>query len=743
MAKPFKNNVNHSWPTAQVVFVKKFQANKAQTDVTDLVGVASNVGDVKEIKNLRISRTVKNSPGTFSLTIIDNANKFTVPDYADTEIHALNKGSKRATLNISTQTQQKTKTVTQPTGSSNPQDYKSFQWSTPQYSIEETSVASSYGYTDFNGWSKDINIAIESLAGNDIGERYVTQSIRGRQTNNIAERWAVDLEGNTVIVSSSESDETSLLKTLYGATTGQALNSTFVINMMLFSVVSPKSKNKNDAPKKNFKVVGVQNKAFDTLYKDINEQGQVPGVYQRGKCSISPMDRVVIFLPETYPTGKEVRLVRAFTGVVSTVQQGYSENQNTVEVKGEDITKYLQLSVVNVNPALPLDAVTIIDQDPQDYLTIFSNIFRGMSIPDIIKILLLGNNPNDNTSGRITGVGVYRLAGTPTQTDITYNANKGVYERTGKRTSGDASHTVTADFRQVLGDLFTQSTVHILNPFTDAAKLKGYAAYRLQLQSSWSFQQADFKTRRDLIYQSSEEIGFVFYADRNGELWFRQPYFDNSHILCAKNPKIYIIDNKDIISFGFIEDDSHVYSSVYVTTEPDFGAETTTSLGFYTASYRDDNTVLKYGQRIFVGSNPVIRTGNKQNIQLYAKSLLQRLLAGKYQGEITIPGRVELDPGFPIFIPIRNMIYYAETVDCSLDFAGQYTTTIGLSYGRKPWEYLPELFTFAQEDEVYQTDGQFYDDTIQWNTGTVLPSTTPSPLTQQTKNLPVTGNPNK
>lgn len=740
MSTPLNHIVNHFWPQALVIFVKRFQANKTSTDINDLIGVASNVGNIKEIKSVRISRTIKNSPGTFSLTIVDTANKFIIPDNAEKEIDALYRSSKRATLKIQNTSGIKRRTVESPKSSDSPQDYLN-KVNETTYGVEETDVANSYGFKNFKDWLEGINIAVESLEGNDMGERYITQTIRSRSTNNIAERWAVDIEGNTIIVSSSESDENNLIKELTSNSNSIQVNEFTIAKKSLLNVPAT-VKNRNGV-QKNYKIIGVKNRVFDTKWKDVNEQSNVPGIYNKGKCAISPMDRVVIFLPERYQTGREVRLVKAFTGVVSTVQQGYSENQNLIEVKGEDITKYLQISVVNVNPALPLDAITVIDQNPQDYQTIFTNIFRGMSIPNIVKSLLLGSDPSDNTAGRITGVGVYRLAGTPTSTDITYNADKGVYERIDKRNKGDGNHTVTADFRQVLGELFSQSTVHILNPFTDAAKLKGYSAYRLQLQSSWSHQQADFKTRRDLIYQSAEEIGFVFYADRNGELWFRQPYFDNSHIVCAKNPNVYIIKNEEIISFGFIEDDSHIYSSVYVTTEPDLGGESLSSIGFYTASWRDDNTVLKYGQRIFVGSNPVIRTGTKESIQLYAKSLLQRILAGKYQGEITIPGRVELDPGYPIYIPIRNMMYYIETIDWALDYAGQYTTTLGLSFGRKPWEHLSELFTFSPEDEVYQTDGQLYDDTIEFNTGTVLPPITKTSISQQTKNLPIIDNPNK
>jgi len=119
---------------------------------------------------------------------------------------------------------------------------------------------------------------------------------------------------------------------------------------------------------------------------------------------------------------------------------------------------------------------------------------------------------------------------------------------------------------------------------------------------------------------------------------------------------------------------------------------------------------MKYGQRFFTASNPIINTKSNrdQSLIAYAKSLLQRLLAGKYQGQVTITGRAELDPGRPVYIPIINRVYYVETVDHELTFGNQFTTTLSLSYGRKPWEYLPELMTFSANDEVYMTDAAIY-----------------------------------
>jgi hypothetical protein len=119
---------------------------------------------------------------------------------------------------------------------------------------------------------------------------------------------------------------------------------------------------------------------------------------------------------------------------------------------------------------------------------------------------------------------------------------------------------------------------------------------------------------------------------------------------------------------------------------------------------------MKYGQRFFTASNPIINTKDRREKSLiaYGKSLLQRLLASKYQGQVTITGRPEINQGRPVYIPILNRIYYVETVEHELTFGNQFITTLSLSYGRKPWEYLPELMSFSAQDEVYMTDASLY-----------------------------------
>jgi spore germination protein YaaH len=73
------------------------------------------------------------------------------------------------------------------------------------------------------------------------------------------------------------------------------------------------------------------------------------------------------------------------------------------------------------------------------------------------------------------------------------------------------------------------------------------------------------------------------------------------------------------------------------------------------------------------------------------------LLADRLQGQITITGRPELDPGYPVVVPFGNRVYFAETVENSLQINNEYSTTISLSHGHKPWDFVPEFMTYGHD----------------------------------------------
>ena len=690
------NRITNYYPNAMLVFVSGFQGSakvqstKVLSNYSDkspdayIVSNLSKKGDDKGklIQSLSVELTVRNNPGTFSATIFHPYEQLMQADDPINEISTLykyshNKQIREASTNSPKGATEKRVTVA---NSKEPGNY--------------------YEYQNYEEWLNEDNIILEETT---TSSRFPLMKYI---INSVTTYWTFDFEGNVFKIPStinlSTTNDKSILKLNYTGEKG-AGSKNFVLHKQL------------------------TNSLFVTNYKDTTNQGSDKNIFQHGRCRIKPMDRVMVFMTERFTSDNQPGMIRCFTGLINNVEEGYTEGKASVTISGEDVTKFMKLSVVNANPAILLSQDTDILQTKDQGITVWGDMFKGMRTPDIIRLCTVGADPDANRFPHLTysveGIGTYTLDSTfPTGLAVKFSQDDNSWIKTFK----DDNKT-KASLQEILGVLFTQNTVHICDPYTYNNDMVGFRPYALSIGGSWSFYQGDWKTKRDIAYRAAEDSHFVFYADRHGEIWFHPPRFSNSWILGAANPLIYIIDTPSIISYGFVESDENIYTVAFVSTEPPLGWDSAKELGFFDKSFRDDGAVLKYGFRIFTGSNPVINVGNSKvqseiktaedyaadsknqsSIIMYCKSLLQRLLAQKYQGQITILGRPELDPGRPVYIPYRNMIYYVETVQHQLDAGGNFTTTLHLSYGRKPWEILPELLAMAEHDEIYMTDAALF-----------------------------------
>ncbi|GAG67991.1 unnamed protein product, partial [marine sediment metagenome] len=409
------------------------------------------------------------------------------------------------------------------------------------------------------------------------------------------------------------------------------------------------------------------------------------GAVRKGRCLFSPMDRLVVFLSRRFQNTAEPRLIRVFTGLVNSVDDQYGENSAQINIQGEDITKWLRISSVNINPAL----MQLDELDRQEALKHFTNIFAGWTGAEIVKALCLGRDATFKSEAqrnlvslRVSGVGVYSLESTP-ETGFPEGAS-GAHQITYDAKNPQARATVTDLQAQ---EIFRPSKLIIQDP--PQYEIEEFTPYKRFFESSWQFWQSEFRTRLDLAREVATATNFVFYADPNGNIHYHQPRFSNTHILGAKEPEIFVLRDDAIVSWTFIETDADVITRLYASTEDDWHGSMYTEIGQNMAWYQDDALLVKYGLRIFSVSDPLIRGGmtqGKQNpdVYYYAKSRIQRINADRLNGSVTVTGRAELVPDHPVYIPSRNMVYYVNSVQHSFQWEGAFTTTVGLKYGRKP-----------------------------------------------------------
>lgn len=655
--------ITHYFPDALVIFVPSFIAS-ARGGQTEAVIARNFQGKmIQEIASVHVMRTVANNPGTFSLSLINTDGKFFVPDNADAEIKALHTFSKNSPRELA-----------------------------PEMQGIDFSGANYYNYSSAKQWEEMEVCSITEEGGDPIINSYRVNT-RKDINGNIIERWAFDFRGG--IIKIDEKGTSPLFKDLNDGDITPAYTTYY---------------SGSPSTSKRFIVRKVTNADFFIKYKT-SEQGKERYKFIKGTLAVSPMDRVIIYMSKRFDEDGNMLqrpsslLERVFTGVVNIAQDGYHNGTETVDIQGEDTSKYLRQSIIYVKPPLMKGDQTVNPfSSNHDIYTSQTDLFKGKKGPDIVKELLLGRSEGATFLRPITE---YALSNTDRHTgDQKYDVILGKFVDKVSRKKGQSNRNITdeavLDLSQMIGALFQKNKIHIIDPFDKKANLAAYRPYELSFAQTPMYQ-TEFKTRRDIITSIARDMQFVFYTDRYGELWFRPPYFDNSHILAAPFPQYYIIDNPSIVSFGNVEDDSHAYTGIQVSTEPFMGKAPTKDNASLRASYQDDTLVTKYGQRVLMTSNPLIRInanqpGNRATLSLFAKSILQRTNAEIRGGQIQIQLRTELDPGRPVYLPCRNMVLYAETIEHSVVWGQSATTTIHTKYGRKPWEMLPELLEFSKSD---------------------------------------------
>lgn len=448
-----------------------------------------------------------------------------------------------------------------------------------------------------------------------------------------------------------------------------------------------------------------KNSAFENFY------GGTDGL-QHGTCIFKPMQRVQIWAAKRFPSEVEKRsqevMVPVFTGLVDKVTVSYTENYNTIQITGRDVTKWLQINQINVNPILVGDKV---GQYTDSGVKLWDNIFSGMDAPDIIAKLILGGTL-DQTEGQVTGkvlipgMGQFVEEVLPLEEESDGNALARSYVKA-------AFVSRLVELNDVYGTLAENKLRMRIPPETEH-----WRPYRMVNANNMEGYMPEFKYPLDICYEVAKRVFFEFYADAYGDIWFCPPRFSNRWILCAPNPRVYVIKPEDMVSTSITEADTQVKSSISVTAMlPWLGsmAPATTLMPTY-VRVTDSNLAGKYGFRHMatettcvsqVEGEPFASSLNKQ-LTRAAVGLLQRNNAEVKTGHISIMGRPEIQVGYPVYLSLFNMIYYITSVSHTYQAGGSLTTTLDLNYGRKPWEVLDELIPFTDSRIAYLVDTNWY-----------------------------------
>ena len=246
---------------------------------------------------------------------------------------------------------------------------------------------------------------------------------------------------------------------------------------------------------------------------------------------------------------------------------------------------------------------------------------------------------------------------------------------------------------------FSPGRAHIqILPFETSPKgLRDLSVYKKIFGASFQNWQNEYRSHLEIANEVAQLSNYEFYADQFGDIWYHQPRFHNYHILTNDNPEVYVIRDEDITTYQFTESDKDVTSTIYVAGKPNY-SDVPPQIMKMTGFYEDSSLLRKYGRRMLSISHPYIT--DTSDCFYFAKSWMLRVNAGRFVGSITILGRPELRVHMPVYIPMRNMIYYITGISHKFTYGQSFTTTLQLKYGRKPWEILPEILDYGIPDKM-------------------------------------------
>lgn len=73
----------------------------------------------------------------------------------------------------------------------------------------------------------------------------------------------------------------------------------------------------------------------------------------------------------------------------------------------------------------------------------------------------------------------------------------------------------------------------------------------------------------------------------------------------------------------------------------------------------------------------------------YAAMILSRQRKDIFRGSLTIAGNEFMQPGDVIYLESRDMLFYVDSVSHNFSYGGSFQTTLQLSYGHPPGDYIP------------------------------------------------------
>ena len=389
-----------------------------------------------------------------------------------------------------------------------------------------------------------------------------------------------------------------------------------------------------------------------------------------------------------------------FAGYINSATRSAEKGLPSIQVQCEDALKPLHKTVLRANPAAVDLAGKYLGALTGDNYTVFSHPLTGMSLEDIFRYSILGEDRTSNQQAYAPlGVLDYSI----------YDGDLNDYYN---------DQTITVADAEVAGGLGSAIRVKRRDPRYRSKLviwgLNELVPYRALLPTKKpDFFSTDFRNRLETLQEAARRSMVEFYADCCGNFvvhpYRMAPAFLNRHVLGPTEvadsvrsgvtgvpPSTYILPASEVRNSSVTISDNELITVLDFTGEFPMTGSTTqqvAQLGYLRTIVFAPELVARYGIWYKAHTEPLVNTATTPvELELYALARLAYNNKDVAVLQLTIESRPEIRLARPIYLPDQRDLGYIVSIESVWPARGDATTSLSLTFLRKT-DALPIDFT--------------------------------------------------
>lgn len=415
-----------------------------------------------------------------------------------------------------------------------------------------------------------------------------------------------------------------------------------------------------------------------------------------GEIMVKPMMEVHIYLRGRFnDPDNSSKYYLAFWGIVSTVQEQYSDGTHSISVSCVDILRWWEITKIVTSPAAVAAA-----EVPGQNVTGLSSIYTGLDAHTIIYDLGKFSMQNFMLPSPVNvGSGLEQTQQTSLfNREATITAGywrerfkairsaqrlfgfDGFVKECSKQVLGSNKPDVNARKeaeteadRQAQKEDVAGSNYIYTKVKTCDNQIQAVYPYKTSEGRDVGQSESQQRSKLEVAREVAQNIHWEFFLDMDGTIVFKPPFYN----LDVRSNEPSVIRDIDIINYTRTETEQGALTSLYVSARQENSQQSQPVFGGW---WIDWPLALTLGLRHEPREewrimDPKLAKTFAQAELVKHNSMLETL-------SITIPGRPELRLGYPVYIEPLDSFYYVYNIDHTITSGSTFTTTLSLKSKR-------------------------------------------------------------